>query len=449
MMADISIYRQFLEHCDNGFVEITKQGRVVSANKAVSELCGRDIDEICSGTLQDIFEQDTAEEIAAIISEKPDDGPAVLNGNILQDDGDPRWSEITIFRDDVSGSSQFWLLIKNKAFRKEIEQKLHERELILHTTLESLPFDFWINDNENRNYMQNSYSRELWGDAKGKHPSETTSDEEILAQWLDATERALNGEVYRGEISYIIDGRKKYFKNILAPIKDDERTFGILGMNIDITDLKDALNARDMLLREIHHRVKNNLQMVLSIINLEASTCRHSEDEAFFDDLISRVEAILLIHDKLYRTNNNNIVHASDYFRDLIDHLVAGVTSKNIQVVYELEDVDIEIEKIILLGLIVNELVTNSIKYASAPERENLMFVSLEQKAGEMQIVISDNGPGLPDGLDPSCSCSLGLKMVNVLVDQLGGRIEMNNAAEGFSVFIRFPISQEKERPSE
>ena len=271
-------------------------------------------------------------------------------------------------------------------------------------------------------------------------PDEISDDEGTTRQWIDTTERALSGEVYSGEISYTIDGRKKYFKNILAPIKDDDRIFGILGMNIDITDLKEALNARDMLLREIHHRVKNNLQMIISIINLEAANPCNDGLQKVFSDLVARIEAVSLIHEKLYKTGSNNLVHSADYLRDLVEHLVTAVNSKDIQVVFELEDVELEIDKIILLGLIINELVTNSIKYAFDEEGNNLLFVSLEKKDGELQVVISDNGPGLPEGLEPSSCTTLGLKMVGVLGAQLGGGVEMNNSPEGFSVFIRFPL---------
>lgn len=440
-MMNNAVYKQFLSSCDNGFVHISRKGSILDVNKAVSDLTGRSAKELVDAGLELIFEPQMVDEIVQILNGKATvEVEAVRYSELQQKHGPPRYVEVYIKRTVDEDGESLWLLIKNKSFRKEIEQKLRERDLMLETTLESLPFDFWINDNENRTYMQNSYSRALWGNVTGSLPDEVTDNEEIQQQWLDTTKKALDGEIQTGETSYTVEGRKRYFKNIIAPIKDDEDIFGILGMNIDVTDLKEALNARDMLLKEIHHRVKNNLQMIVSIINLEAENTNSDGADEVFADLVARIEAISLIHERLYTSENNNIVHSADYLRELIDHLVSGINNADIQVVYELEDIDLGIEKVITLGLITNELVTNALKYAYAGPGDGLLFVSMEQAEHEISVVIADNGPGLPDDFDITRSASLGYRMIHVLAEQLGGRVETNNAPEGFSVFIHFPV---------
>jgi two-component sensor histidine kinase len=155
---------------------------------------------------------------------------------------------------------------------------------------------------------------------------------------------------------------------------------------------------------------------------------------------VNRIEAISLIHERLYASENNNIVHSADYLRELIDHLISGVQNTDIQVVYELEDIDLAIDKVITLGLITNELVTNALKYAFEGPGSSLLFVSMEQKDDGITVVIADNGPGLPVDFDMKRSASLGYRMIHVLARQLSGSVETSNAPEGFSVFIRFPL---------
>jgi len=440
-MANNTVYKQFLSTCDNGFVHITRNGDILDVNRAVSDLTGQSSEELLSSGISILFEDFLVDEILGLLGGRTGGAvEAVRYGDLQQKHGPPRYAEIYINCSIVEDDEVLWLLIKNKSFRKEIEQKLRERDLMLETTLESLPFDFWINDNENRTYMQNSYSKALWGDVKGNSPEDVTDSPEVVEQWLDTTAKALGGEIQSGEVSYTVDGRKRYFKNIVAPIKDDNQILGILGMNIDITDLKEALNSRDMLLKEVHHRVKNNLQMIISIINLEASHSCHEEQLEVFEDLIHRIEAVSLIHEKLYTSGSNNLVHSADYIRELIEHLISSVSPDDIQVVYELEDIELGVDRIIVLGLIINELVTNSAKYAFSKPGSHLLFASLFEKEGEIEAVISDNGPGLPEDFDLERCNSLGFRMIHVLAAQLEGSVEMRNAPEGFSVFIRFPF---------
>jgi len=241
-MSSKNVYEQFLSQCDNGFVVIDNDCSIIETNNAISELTGYNHDELNGTGLYVLFDNFTAEKICTLcdcfgckkIRQK-------ISGDLYRKDGEIRQVEVSINCTGTEDKSSHWLLIKNKSFRKEMEVKLRQSELMLQSTLESLPFDFWINDAENRTYMQNSHSKALWGDVKGHSPKDVTDDDGISENWLKTTTRALAGEVINGEISYIINGRKKYFRNILAPIKDEEHMLGILGMNIDITDLKEAV----------------------------------------------------------------------------------------------------------------------------------------------------------------------------------------------------------------
>ena len=422
-MQDPEIYEQFLSLCDNGFARIAPDGSITEVNKALCELTGRSSGELTGAGLDILFDEASLEMLGDLFATGECVECRTIAGELMQKRGEPRNVEIYI----NCTRGVHWLLVKNKSFRKEMEEKLRQSELMLSTCLESLPFDFWINDADNQTWMQNSYSKALWGDVKGQRPEEVGSGAEITSQWLETTKRALNGEVVNGELTYIINNQKKIFRNILAPILDGERLLGILGMNIDITDLKDALEQKGRLLKEVHHRVNNSLQMINSIINLESTELECGEDNRVFEDLINRIEAISLVHEKLNEQDSDNMINLADYIRELVDYIISGVELKKIAVNYELDDLCLDTDKVVLLGLIVNELVANSV--SSAPETETLlqMDISLKSGDGEFLFKLVDRGFGLQDGCREGLWSPLGLKLIEALAQQLDARLDLDD----------------------
>ena len=443
MMLSNSVYTRFLSKCDNGFIQIDSDGIILDVNNAVIDFTGINRNELVSSGIKIIFNQVLADEIVDILKNFKDDQlDAVRFGEIRTKQGSPRYAEIIINITEGADGEIYWLLIKNKSFRKEIETRLRRSELMLKTTLESLPFDFWINDHQNKTYMQNSYSKALWGDVTGKTPDETTNDAEISKNWIETTTRALNGEIVNSELSYTIAGKKRYFRNIIAPIMDDNNLLGILGMNIDISDLKESLNEREMLLKEVHHRVKNNLQMIISIIRLEES--KHASDveaQAVFKDIIHRIEAVSMIHEKLYMIDSKNVLHIDEYVKELVEHIVSGINPATLEVVYDLSAPDIDMNRIIILGLIVNELVTNSVKYAFNTEGIHRLTLSLHSDERTISVIVADNGPGLPSDFRHEECSSLGFRMMNVFAAQLGGRLQWESSTAGCTFHFSFPIT--------
>ena len=437
-MYSEEIYKNFLAHCDNGFIILDQDSAVADVNNALCELTGREREELVDSGMEILFDGFSAERITSIYNAyECSEICHTISGELLQKKGTPRDVEILI----NCSKGERWLLVKNKSFRREMEDKLRQSELMLSTTLESLPFDFWINDAENRTYMQNSYSKNLWGDVKGAHPEEVGADDRITRHWLDTIERAFRGEVVNGEIEYHIDSKSKFFRNILAPIKDGENLLGILGMNIDITDLKEALQMRDMLLKEVHHRVKNNLQMISSIINLENENLNSKKEKAILNNLKSRIEAISLIHEKLYLTESN-IINSADYIQDLVDYIISGVDVDGIILDYKLENIEINLDVIIILGLILNELVTNSVKYAFRDEGRHILGISFSKIDDKAELVVSDNGPGIDEGSSKAQGTKLGLKMMDVFAEQLDGELLSDCSSEGCRFILRFPLKK-------
>lgn len=199
---------------------------------------------------------------------------------------------------------------------RSLERDLLERNAQLQSTLESIPFDFWMNDTDNRTIVQNSLSRKLWGDQAGRHMTEVTDDPDIIEIWNETNSRALRGETVVGEITYTVDGRKRIFRNVVAPVRAGEEIIGILGLNLDITDLKEALADRERLLKNLHHMVRNDLQIIQSALYLHINE-RELSGSDLLRHVMTQVQAICLVHDQLDTGGPIDTVDISDVARSL------------------------------------------------------------------------------------------------------------------------------------
>jgi PAS domain S-box-containing protein len=214
----------------------------------------------------------------------------------------------------------------------------------------------------------------------------------------------------------------------------------------DITERKIAeesiqrsLNEKEILLREIHHRVKNNLQVVSSLLSLQA---RHVSDRSvrvMFVESRNRLDAMALIHELLYRSSDLADIDLNKYINSLASLLLASyeVPGNRVSFITHVAPVSMSVDTAIPCGLIANELVSNCLKHAFPDGREGLITISLAAENGRFQLAISDNGVGMPDGMDLENPETLGIRIVRTLVRQLQGDIELDRSC-GTEFRIRF-----------
>ncbi len=202
--------------------------------------------------------------------------------------------------------------------------------------------------------------------------------------------------------------------------------------------LNNSLKEKDVLLKEIHHRVKNNLQIITSLLNLQASYIKDEENLSIFRDSQNRIKSMALVHEKLYQSQDFTKINFKEYIINLSSYIKETYTDTkhNIRFVFELEQFELPLDTIIPLGLIFNELISNAYKYAFKESRvghENQIVIKSENDLeGFRLITIADNGIGLPDNFDIDNIQSLGLKLVNNLCNQIEAelRIEVNNGTK-------------------
>jgi two-component sensor histidine kinase len=205
--------------------------------------------------------------------------------------------------------------------------------------------------------------------------------------------------------------------------------------------IKAALGEKEVLLKEVHHRVKNNLQIISSLLNLQTNQIADQKTRDALRDSQNRVRTMALIHEKLYQSPDLEQVDFAAYLKGLVNFLAQSYRANSNQVLIktEAQNIYLDIDSAIPCGLIVNELVSNSLKYAFPENREGYIRVSCQQSSkDEVVLIVRDDGAGLPAGFDPSKSSSLGLKLVTSLVQQLNGKLEMENQG-GLSYKIAFP----------
>jgi two-component sensor histidine kinase len=243
------------------------------------------------------------------------------------------------------------------------------------------------------------------------------------------------------------DGRQIPVQISVAPLYLHGRHL-VLALMTDITErkqiearLRDSLREKEVLLAEVHHRVKNNLQIVSSLLNLQA---RHLTDPAALDVLSNtrdRVRAMASVHERLYECGDfaqlEMAVHLGNLARTLMRaHAPAGV---NIQPVLRLEPVTLDLNTAVPLSLIANELITNALKHAFAGRRDGTLTIGLRTADGRHELSVADDGPGFPSAIDPTTARTLGQRLVRDLARQIRGELEIDTASSGTRIVIRWP----------
>jgi PAS domain S-box-containing protein len=195
--------------------------------------------------------------------------------------------------------------------------------------------------------------------------------------------------------------------------------------------LQGSFNEKVVLLKEIHHRVKNNLQIIASLLNLQSRYIKDEQSLAAIRESQNRVKAMALVHEKLYRAEDIAHISLYDYIKYLGNSLFQfyGAKSRGIRFTLEIHDVDVDIDAAIPLGLITNELISNSLKYAFPEGRKGEIFISVKKEDHTLTILFRDTGIGIPADLDWRNTQSLGLRLVITLVEQMTGTVELDRSS--------------------
>jgi PAS domain S-box-containing protein len=254
-------------------------------------------------------------------------------------------------------------------------------------------------------------------------------------------------------INYKKDGTEFWINTSMVPVADTSGGYShwvAIGRNITNQkkyeqDLQASIREKEVLLSEIHHRVKNNLAVVSGMMQLQAFDEKNKDVEMRLYDSIFRIQTMATIHELLYQSDSFSQL----IFSDIIDKLVQSVhdtlqSGKDLDLVIEKKQIELNINQAIPCSLIINEVVTNIYKHAFKNRNKGKIFVDIHEEGDKIVLKIADNGVGLPDGLDPNESGTLGMHIISILTRQLEGNYQFDSSENGTTFHLSFTKSRKK-----
>jgi len=274
----------------------------------------------------------------------------------------------------------------------------------------------------------------------GLNPIQINQGQFVLASIIDITERKRIEQVLR-DVNAELERRVATRTAELEVEVTERRRAEAL--------IRTALEEKKTLLEEIHHRVKNNLQVICSLLELQGAYAKNQEDVTMFQECQNRVRTMAMVHERLYRSQNLASINFGEHVRDLANMLASTYSQAavQVQVFAEVESVPLQLETAIPAGLIVNELVSNALKHAFPDGRRGTLKVSLHSPApGQLLLSVADDGVGIPPGFDWDQARSLGLRMVRDLARQIRGTLEVRQNG-GTTFALSFPVAKPRHKP--
>jgi PAS domain S-box-containing protein len=440
-------YKSLFDSMKNGVLVLDTHERIMDFNPVAGKLLGLDSFSVGKGAGEMLYMWDE-------ISPK---GKAEGKIELKMEKSGLKWFEIQFTPVYQGGLFSGWIYIfENISNRKRAEDRILKSEKKYRELADLLPQTVFETDIDANLTFMNIYAFEMFG-----YSQEDIDNGLNILELIVEEERSLSREkiknVLRGQVSgdeYTAQRHdKSKFPIILHsnPIFHEEIHEGFRGIIIDISDLKDAedkiiasLKEKEVLLQEIHHRVKNNMQIISSLLSLQANHTGSEEAAEVLKESRGRVKSMAMIHEKLYHSHNLSLLNMEEYLKNLVkDILRSYARATGITATVDVEEIYLNIDTALPMGLLVNELVSNSIKHAF-PEGNGNINVKLESNGDEYILTVSDNGIGLPDGIDPFEASSLGLQLVISLSIQLEGDLDVhrNNETSYILVFKELEYSE-------
>jgi PAS domain S-box-containing protein len=340
--------------------------------------------------------------------------------------------------------------------RKKADERLKQYQLMVESAYDAIFFK----DLNSRYIIANDKTAEVFGlsraEVLGKNDYELIARKEEARKNVEDDQAVFKTGKPKEIIKHMTDaeGKEYWFQAIKVPHFDTAGNItGLIGIARDITahkraedQLKASLKEKEVLMQEVHHRVKNNLQVVSSMLNMQARVAKDKDASAVLAESRDRLNTMALIHTQLYETGNVSEMNMKVFVNGLLRQMLSShqVQDTRITPVVRVDEYLLPISIGVHLGLIINELLINALKYAFVNRKAGKIEVDFRvSEKGAVSLIVSDDGVGLPEGFDINTSKTLGLHLVKILVeDQLRGNLEINS--DGGTTFkVEFEIAEE------
>ena len=337
---------------------------------------------------------------------------------------------------------------------KERENRLNAQLLFMQQLLDSIPIPVYYKDIGGVYLGSNVAFEALMGMPRSEIVGKTVYDvlpkerADIHHEADLALLRHPGVKIYEERGIYGDSESRDIIFNKATFVDADNRMAGIVSALIDITERKRAeekirasLVEKEILLKEVHHRVKNNMQIVSSLLELQSDSIPDERSRACLRESQDRIRSMALIHESLYQSKNFASIDLGEYISDLSQYLFNSyaVESERVSLNVDAGNIYIDINRAVPCGLIINELISNSLKHGFPDGRSGEISVRVSSEGGRITLEVADTGIGMPAGLDTRNTETLGLQLVNLLAKQLSGSISFDGGQKGTVAVISFP----------
>lgn len=442
-------WRRVIDEAVEGFFQSDPEGHFIRANQAMAALLGYTSPEELINSpepvaLTSYVQPEKREEYKKIMNEQGQVKEFVFQAQ--RRDGQTRWvlENARTVKDKEGKVLYYEGHIQDVTPFFEAAQRLAETKARLETLINAVPDLIYFKDREGRYAIVNKAFEQAFELNRekilGKDDSQILPPD-LAAQWMEGDAAIFNLKQWsiREEIFKGKDGRKVVFETIKAPLFEaDGSLAGLVGISRDITqrkkieeELRQLLQEKEVLLREINHRVKNNMQVISSLLSLQTQKLADNQAARTIKECQERIRSMALVHEMLYQQRAFHRIEFSSYLRLLSSHLFHAykADSSLLQLRVETEEIHFSLNTAFPCGLIVNELITNALQHAFLPGQRGEIIVKLERAEDKRFILtVKDTGRGLPADFDINHPESLGLEIVKILVNQLGGYLRVTTA---------------------
>jgi PAS domain S-box-containing protein len=428
-------YRVLIEQINEGAVTISNDGTILFSNNKFPELLQTPFEYVIGSSIFKWFSIADLNSLTYFLHENVENSRIELN--LLRMDGTLIPVSVVLTRLSVDEDIVICLNISDLTEQRKFKE-ISEAEKLARSVIEQAG-DAIIVCDENKKIIRVSRG------------AEKLAGEQLLNVQFDSVFHFQDGDKKNVIIEELLKQPLPFSEEVSFQRKDGENFYLIfnagtlsgtenktLGFIITLTNITShvaveekitaSLHEKTVLLKEIHHRVKNNLQMISSLLNIQSTYVKYPEVKEMFLECQQRIGSIALIHKKLYETKSISSIAVEDYIRDMVRILCSShnFDSRKVVLNFPRKKILASAESAVPIGLIINELITNCFKHAFKNKPEDRLTVTVEAK-GEKQFSLSimDNGPGFPENINWEKVDTLGLQLVHMLVDQLEGSLTL------------------------
>jgi PAS domain S-box-containing protein len=449
---------------DDAIVGMTLNGMIQSWNRGAERVYGYRAEEVLGRPISVLCPPNRLDEVPTML-DRIARGEHVRNVEMVQRRKQGERIDVSLTISPVKDADGCVMgasaIARDVTVKRRIEAALRESEARFRMMADTAPVMVWMAGPD----THITFINKRWLEFTGRTMQEEIGDNWFTGIHADDLDRCRKSylEAFKSEQPFFLeyrlrrrDGEYRWIMDTGVPLFDEEGRFGgYIGTCMDLTERKDMedqlrrmLKEKESLLREVHHRVKNNLQVISSLLNLQSASIKDPVVNQLFRECQVRITSIALLHETLHRSHDLSRIKMGDYIRTLTGHLFRsyGVDPNVISLELNVDDVEFDIDTGLTCGLIIDELVSNCLKHAFIDDSSGTVHIDLlDHVDGTFTLCVSDNGIGIPkDGVlnNPD---SLGLELVTLLAEKLDGSTELRSGA-GTEWQIRFQQLQYSER---